>query len=125
MARKENPGALAGATGVGMPIQAIAEGSQTLAPNRVQHQHHETADAYVGLIVPLNERWRVIVCKDGIQWILQRRDARRSGQARWTGASYHCDRNSLIRVSRTLCGRMDPAAMALLEALPDWIGGAS
>jgi hypothetical protein len=125
MARNENPGALAGATGVGMPIQAIADSSQTLASNRIQRQHHETADSYVGLIVPLNEQWRVIVCKDGIQWILQRRDARRSGQARWTGASYHCDRNSLIRVSRTLCGRIDPAAMAVLEVLPDWIGGAA
>ena len=124
MARNKNPGALAGATGVGKPIQAIADSFQTLAANRVQRQHHETADTYVGLIVQLNEQWRVIVCKDGIQWILQRRDAQRSGQARWTGASYNCDQSSLIRVSRILCGRIDPAAMAVLEALPEWIGGA-
>ena len=124
MAAKRNPGALAGATGVGKPIHAIADGSQSLATNRVQRQHHETADSYVGLIVQLNEQWRVIVCKDGIQWILQRRDAQRSGQARWTGASYHCDRKSLLRVSRTLCGQINPAAKSVLEALPEWIGGA-
>ena len=125
MAAKRNPGALAGATGVGKPIQAIADGSQTLTTNRVQRQHQETASTYLGFIVQLNEQWRVVVCKDGIQWILQRRDAQRAGRVRWTGASYHCGRKSLLRVSRTLCGRIAPAAMAVLEALPEWIGGAA
>jgi hypothetical protein len=125
MARNENPGALAGATGVGKPIQAIADGSQTLTTNRVQRQHQETASTYLGLIAQLNEQWRVVVCKDGIQWILQRRDAQRAGRVRWTGASYHCERKSLLRVSRALCGRIAPAAMAVLEALPEWIGGAA
>ena len=125
MAAKRNPGARACATGVGKPIQAIADGSQTLTTNRVQRQHHETAATYVGLIAQLNEQWRVIVCKDGIQWILQRRDAQRVGRVRWTGASYHCEKKSLLRVSRALCGRIDPAAIAVLEALPEWIGGAA
>ena len=67
----------------------------------------------------------MIVCKEGIQWILQKRDARRSGQPRWAGRSYHRDRKSLIRVSRALCGPIDAKAMAVLENLPDWIGDKS
>lgn len=125
MDRTKNPGALAGATGAEKPTLGILAGSHTVTTNRVQHQHHETADHYLRVVAQLNEHWRVIVCKDGIQYILQKRDARRSGQPRWAGRSYHRDRKSLIRVSRALCGLIDPKAMAILEALPEWIGGKS
>ncbi|WP_157440939.1 hypothetical protein [Aestuariivita boseongensis] len=36
-------------------------------------QYHETSDHYVGVIAHLCPRHRVIVCRDSIQWILQRR----------------------------------------------------
>ena len=125
MGRIENPGALAGATAAEKPIQAITDGSHSNATSRGSRQHHETADHYFRLVAQLNAEWRVIVCKDGIQFVLQKRDARRSGQPRWAGRSYHRDRKSLIRVSRALCGPIDAKAMAVLENLPDWIGDKS
>jgi len=117
MADEANPGALAGAAGVEKPIHATADGSSSIANKRVQRHHHETANEYTGFVVQLNDNWRVIACKDGIQWILQRRRGARGGQARWTGASYHRTRQSLIRVSHALCGRIDPAGMAALLTL--------
>lgn len=85
--------------------------------------HRERDDAYRYVVVWLNEHWRVIECRDGIQWILQRSDGERHGQTRWSGRSYCRTRNALIRASRDLAGEIDGSAMAILEGLPEWIGG--
>ena len=102
-----------------MLIQTILTNSRPARP------HHETSDIYVGLIAHLNTRWRVVTCRDSFQWILQKRDAQRSGRPRWTGVRYFRTRDALMRASRTLCGRIDPNALAILAALPAQIGDAS
>ena len=97
------------------------------APNvgiaRAPRQHHETADAYTQVVARLSESWRVILCKDGIQWILQRRDAVRSGQPRWRATGYFRTKRALILASRTACGLIAPSASVILNALPARIGG--
>ncbi|MBF9031701.1 hypothetical protein HKCCE3408_14970 [Rhodobacterales bacterium HKCCE3408] len=90
---------------------------------RTAANFHETADTYAGVMCHLCPRHRVIACKDGLQWILQRRDGQRAGRPRWTGVGYFRTRNALIAVSRALCKRMDPNGMAMLVALPGMIGG--
>jgi hypothetical protein len=66
----------------------------------------------------------VIVCKDAIQWALQQR--KKGGAERpWRSVGYFRTRSALLRVSATLCSRIDPAALAILLALPDQIGGAA
>jgi hypothetical protein len=99
-------------------------GSARTTP-RAAANHHETSDDYPGIVAQLCPRHRVIICKDAIQWILQRRDAQRAGRPRWTGVGYFRTRSALIAVSRTVCARIDPNAMAILAALPGTIGGAS
>ena len=92
--------------------------------NQTPGSHHETSDAYACVTTQLCPRHRVIVCNDAIQWILQQR--KKGGAERpWRGIGYFRTRDALLRVSATLCGRIDPAAMALLLALPDQIGGAA
>ncbi|MCR9151252.1 MAG: hypothetical protein NXH83_13845 [Rhodobacteraceae bacterium] len=84
--------------------------------------HHETADDYVGTVAQLNATWRVIVCRDGIQWILQRR--KNGGAERpWRSVHYCQTRKALTRLCATLCGRVDPLALATLHALPEHIRG--
>jgi hypothetical protein len=95
-----------------------ADDAQTLPQTRTPCQHHETADSYLRVIVNLSARFRVIVCKDGIQWILQRRDAQRSGQRRWKGVRYCTEREALIRDCRTLVPNAYPSALKALEVLP-------
>ena len=85
---------------------------------------HETSDAYSGVIADLCDCHRVVICKDALQWILQRR--KKGGAERpWRGVGYFRTRNALIRACASLCGRIDPAALAILMALPDHIGGAA
>jgi hypothetical protein len=79
----------------------------------------EEADDHRAVVARLNDNWRVIVCAAGIQWILQRRSGKRHGRARWEGRSFCRTREALIRVSREHAGAVDPAAAAILAALPD------
>lgn len=89
---------------------------------RRPRKHQETADNYAEVVVRLNDRWRVVVCKDNSQWILQCRDGTRSGRRRWKGVQYCRTRKALIRVSREFCGPLDPDAMAVLEHLSEHFG---
>lgn len=69
------------------------------------------------VIAVLNDRWRVV--DDPLQWILEVRKGRsRSRATGWTGRRFHCQRTALIRSIRELCGEVDPAALAVLDALP-------
>jgi hypothetical protein len=72
----------------------------------------EEADSYPAVVARLNERWRVIECRDGMQWILQQRKGQREGQAVWRGRRFHRDREALVASISKLCG---------LEASLDWL----
>ena len=63
--------------------------------------------------------WRIIVCRDGIQWIIQRRRCAGRRQAEWKGKAYCTTRDSLIREWRRLSGA-DGAF--LLAFLPERFG---
>ena len=79
----------------------------------------EQSDDYFRVASVLNDRWRVIVCKDAIQWILQQR---RRDTPKWDGASYCTTRQGLLRCIREkVKGDIDPSALAALEALPETI----
>ena len=78
---------------------------------------------YSTVVALLNTGWRVIECRDGIQWILQRLAGKRHGQPRWEGRCYCRTRDGLAARVRELAGELDATALAILEGLPDWIGG--
>ena len=48
----------------------------------------ETAPNYSHIVCNIGRNRRVILCKDGLQWIIQASDGKRGGQRRWTGKSY-------------------------------------
>ena len=64
---------------------------------------------YIGVICHLNDRCRVINCKDDLQWVVQRLDG-----AYWRGVSFHRDRAVLI-VRSGATG----AALDVLRSLPE------
>ncbi|MGR3545525.1 MAG: hypothetical protein ACU0DX_00230 [Roseovarius sp.] len=78
----------------------------------------ESDDYYHTVIFQIDD-WRVIVCRDGIQWIIQRR--RRAGRRRveWKGRSYHTTRDVLIRDWRRHTG---DAGTFLVASVPERIG---
>ena len=82
----------------------------------------ERADDYHAIIARLNPRWRVIVCAQGIQWVLQyRASAETYATSRWQGRSFCRTSEALRRCSREHAGAVDPAAAAILAALPERI----
>ncbi|MDC9822969.1 hypothetical protein PRN20_04435 [Devosia sp. ZB163] len=83
----------------------------------------EEADDYRRQVVRLNEGWRLIECKGGIQWILQRRrSAQERDGARWMSIAYHRRRDTLIEAVTRRCGPVGPEAMCMLGTLPRMIG---
>ena len=65
----------------------------TLLENRgaayaVITSHRETDDHYHDVVVQLAPRWRVIVCKDYMQWIIQKRTAEPLHRGVWRSQSY-------------------------------------
>jgi hypothetical protein len=88
----------------------------------------ESDDRYPAVAI-LNQRYRVIRCRDGIQWILQRRNVpagtggnrpERHSTDDWRVAR---TLEALIRSCRAYSGEIDPAAVAALQTLPERIDG--
>lgn len=78
-------------------------------------EHRETADGYLREIVRYGD-YRVILCREGIQWILQRRMAPSGGRAtaRWRALGYFATRKALLRLWHAKTG----AHCEELAALP-------
>src|SRR5262245_23488791 len=57
---------------------------------------NEEADNYRAVVAILNPRWRIIECRNGIQWILQRSAGLRHGKTRWEGRCYCRTRECLL-----------------------------
>jgi hypothetical protein len=88
------------------------------APVTAPQTHRERDDGYKGVVAQLTTRWRVIVCRDGIQWILQRKESSHGGP--WRGVSYNTNRDGLLRA----CGSLEAlpsSGLEALEALPEFI----
>jgi hypothetical protein len=79
----------------------------------------ERDDGYGHVIAQINDQWRVIVCKDGIQWVLQRRDAEKPHRGFWRGRRYHATRKDLIASCVALAGLTDGRVLAILARLPE------
>ena len=80
--------------------------------------HRETTDGYHGEVFRRGG-FRVIVCRDRTQWILQRRKAaagKRAG-ARWSALGYFQTRNALARVWHHKTGGNAPEIGALPERI--------
>ena len=88
-------------------------------------RHYETADAYDNIVMQLGRRWRVIICKDDLQWIVQKRSVERLHRGKWCAKSYVTSRKALIRLCASLELLSDASVRARLEALPEQFSGYS
>ena len=77
-----------------------------------ESDHH-----YRAVVAVLNGRWRVIVCRDAIQRILQLGKSNGHGTA-WRGRSYCRSKSALMRVCAQHVGEIEPSAFTILNALP-------
>jgi len=79
----------------------------------------ESSDTYHRVVANLNPGWRVVECRHGMQWILQRRGSPETSRGDdWRGRSYCQTAEALIRCAREHAGEIEPAACTILAALP-------
>ena len=70
-------------------------------PHRAGSDHRESSDDYRGVLFRHGD-YRVAECRDDIQWLLQRRRARKApGGAAWDTIAYFVTRKALHRVYQT------------------------
>ena len=103
-------------------MNALASIGEKIDP-LIRSSHRESDDNYARVVAQFDDGWRVIVCRDDLQWILQRRDGERAGGARWTGVGYCRTREALLRLCRASSARIAPSEWAVLVALPEYITG--
>ena len=89
-----------------LPLQNHG-GAHVSTPSR-----RERDETYWGVIVALSDRWRVILCKDEIQFILQKHYAESLHGGVWRGQSYSTTRDGLIAA----CVRRDCLSEASQDA---------
>ena len=85
------------------------------------NSHREREDNYKKVIIQLAPRWRIIECKNALQWIIQHRATKPLNQGYWLGVSYITTRNKLIEVSKALNLLSDASISAKLSKLPNHI----
>jgi hypothetical protein len=81
--------------------------------------HRERDDDYAYIVVQLTPRYRVILCPQGLQWIIQEKEASHEGP--WRAERYHTTRDSLLNACGKLGFLCDPNVEAVLHALPDHV----
>ena len=96
-------------------------GGKYSVPGLGNETRRETSDFYSRVIAVLTSRWRVATCRNGIQWILQKRTAEPLHKGIWRGQSYHTIQNSLIEACAKLALLSDDKARAAVDALPSII----
>jgi hypothetical protein len=87
--------------------------------NKNTPSHRERDGNYANIVVQLTPRYRVILCPQGLQWIIQEKECSR--RADWRAEQYLTSRDGLIEA----CGKRgllsNPNSEAVLHALPDHV----
>ena len=87
-------------------------------PTMRNGSHREREDDYFAVVAMLAPRWRIILCKNGIQFILQQHFAETKHSGAWRANSFHVSRDSLFKACVTLDLLSDPKMEQLLAKLP-------
>ncbi|WP_068086799.1 hypothetical protein [Polycladidibacter stylochi] len=80
--------------------------------SKVSSAQKESHENY-GAIIAHSNNWRVIACRDGIQWIIQKGVLSSHGRV-WRGKSYCCTKKALLRNWTRLSGLCVPHKLLLL-----------
>jgi len=88
---------------------------------QVKCTHRERDDNYARVIATPALRSRIIMCRDRMQWIVQKKEASHAGP--WRAEGYYTCRESLVKACGKLGLLSDANTEAVLHALPERITG--
>jgi len=74
-------------------------------------------DNYAHVIARLNCRFRVIRCRDDLQWIIQNTDGFRGDQPRWVALRYCAEPTIVHRLVLKRCGIVDVAELETVHGM--------
>ena len=81
--------------------------------------HRERDETYSRIVTKCRDNWRIIRCKRGLQWIIQKRSTGRPNRGVFIGKSFHTTRQSLIEACSRLQLLDDPKVLQSLLDLPE------
>jgi hypothetical protein len=111
------------------PSEAVTSVVAQLDAETIVDPVAQSEAAASSMVAQLSPHWRVLVASDGKQWVLQRLHAldALSNEEDWRARSHCRTRYALENcVKLYVTGAVDPAALAILAALPghiDWQRG--
>ena len=85
------------------------------------HSRLERDESYFQIVVHCRDNWRIIRCKRGLQWIIQKRSTGKPNRGVFIGKSFHTTRQSLIEACSRLQLLDDPKILQSLLDLPEHI----
>ena len=88
-------------------------------PKPLHSSDREPDEHYPGVIVKSGERWCIIICRSGLQFILQERSTKPPNKGIWIGQSYCTTKDGLYGVCSHLRLLSDPNTEAVLTILPE------
>ena len=104
------------ATATWKPLPLANNGGLAMSESQSQR---ERDDSYSKIIIQLAPRWRIIECRNALQWIIQHRSSKLLNRGHWLSVSYHTSRNKLIEVSTRLNLLSDASMKDVLAGLPE------
>ena len=104
------------ATDTWKPLPLANNGGLAMSESQ---SHRERDDSYSKIIIQLAPRWRIIECRNALQWIIQHRSSKLLNRGHWLSVSYHTSRNKLIEVSTRLNLLSDVSMKDMLAGLPE------
>ena len=104
------------ATATWKPLPLANNGGLAMSESQ---SHRERDDSYSKIIIQLAPRWRIIECRNALQWIIQHRSSKLFNRGHWLSVSYHTSRNKLIEVSTRLNLLSDASMKDVLAGLPE------
>ena len=81
----------------------------------------ESSGDYGRVVLTLSPQWRIIECRQGIQWIIQKCKGMRYGTTRWDSCHYLTSRDGLITVCHRLKLPLDPKTFCRINSLPEYL----
>ena len=101
------------------PFQAPRPRPMAPAAAEQMPTHRESDDTYRWVVAVLAEDLRVILCRNALQYIPQRRYAGGLRGVEWRSICYCASKKSLIRACEGLQGRSGPISTDALAPLPE------
>ena len=88
---------------------------------RLGKECSESSGDYRHIVLMISSKWRIIECRQGLQWIIQKCQGIRYGTTRWESKKYLLSREGLVKACQRLNLNLETNSVVALKKLPKYI----